>query len=104
MRRHRLAGPDRTGLLGGGVTHREHEIELRRTGFCELGPALGPKIAHVEVHSAQQVERVGMDLPFRLASRREGAEMAASFTVEDRLGHDRPRRISGAQEQNVEGL
>ena len=40
MRRHRLAGPDRTRFGGGLITHREHEMHEGRVRSGELAPVL----------------------------------------------------------------
>ena len=102
MRGHRLAGPHRTCLGRRVVADREDEIERRGVGPGELGPALGAQATDVEVQLAQQVEGVGMDAALRLAARREGAKIPASVTVQDGLRHDRARRISCAEKEDVE--
>ena len=62
--------PGQTGQVsaGGVVANRENKIELWRVWLRELQPTFRASIAHVEVQLAQQIERVGMNLPLRLAS------------------------------------
>ncbi len=43
-----------------------------------------------------------MQLAFRLAARAEGLEFSQADFVEDRFGQDRPGRISGAEEEDIE--
>ena len=104
MRGHRLARPERTRLPGGIVTNREHKIELRSVRANELVPVFGAVAIGVEVQLAQEIERVGMDPPLRLAAGRERAEHPASFAIENGLGNDRSGRVARAEKQNVERL
>src|SRR5262249_19715087 len=88
----------------GVVADREDKIQRRRAGPAELAPTLRAHGAHVEVHLAQEVERVWMQAARRLAARRMGAEMSATLAVEDGLRHDRAGGVAGAEEQDLERL
>jgi hypothetical protein len=44
-----------------------------------------------------------MDIAFRLASGAVGVEFPRAKPVQNRLGHDRTRRITGAEKQHVVG-
>ena len=76
MRRHWLPRPERTDLLRGVVADREDEIEFRCVRSRKLFPALGSQAGHVVVQPSQQIEGVGMNPAFRVASCRERSESA----------------------------
>jgi hypothetical protein len=101
MRRHRLARPDRTGFARGVVADREDEIHHRRVGLREFFPALRTQIIHRVVHVAEYLDGEGVHYPFGLAAGRERFEAAPAIPAQDRLGEDRARGISGAEEQDV---
>ena len=101
MRRHRLARPDGTHLLGRVVADREHEIHLGRSGFCELIPVLAAQALRRKMSEFDLLERLGPNPPGGVAARTVGGERRLALAVEDRLGHDRTRRIAGAQEEHV---
>ena len=104
MRGHRLARPHRAGLGRRVVANREHEIELRRVRPGELAPVLGAKAADVEIELAQEIDRIGVNSALRLAAGREGAKFSPPLPIQDGFGHDRARRIAGAEKEDVERL
>src|SRR5262245_11700143 len=60
VRIHRVPGPDRAGLAGDVIAHREDEVELRRIRSGELVPALAAKPGRGQLGFSQhlQSERV----------------------------------------------
>ena len=55
------------------------------------------------VQPLQQVERVGMHLALRVRAGGEAAEAPGPFAIDDGLGEDRPRRVAGAEKEDVVG-
>jgi hypothetical protein len=53
------------------------------------------------VHLLEKIEREGMDMSLGMTARAEGLESALSRAIEDAFGKDAPRRIAGAEEQDV---
>src|SRR5262245_47680607 len=104
MRRHRLAGPHRTGLARGVVADGEGKIERRRAGLGELVPRLRTKARRVVAEALQELDRVRVHSALRLAARTVGTEFTGAELVHDGLGHDRARRVAGAQKQDVERM
>jgi len=103
MRRHRLAGPHRTDFAGRVVADGEGKIERRRAGLGELIPRLRTKARRVVAEALQELDCVRVHSALRLAARAVGTEFTAAELVQDGLGHDRARRVAGAQEKDVEG-
>src|SRR5262249_3548302 len=104
MRRHRLAGPHRTDFARRVVADGEGEIERRRAGLGELVPRLRTKARRVVAEALQELDCVRVYFALRLAARTVGMEFTGAELVQDGLGHDRARRVAGAQEQNVERM
>src|SRR5262249_18735955 len=104
MRRHRLAGPHRTDFARRVVADGEGEIERRRAGLGELIPRLRTKARRVVAEALQELDCVRVYFALRLAARTVGMEFTGAELVQDGLGHDRARRVAGAQEQNVERM
>src|SRR6266545_6222399 len=51
---------------------------------------------------AQQIQREGIGLAGRVAPRAIGAKLAGAMAIENALGHDRARRVAGAEEEDVQ--
>src|SRR6516164_8364440 len=104
MRGHRLARPHRTDFAGGVVADGEGKIERRRAGLRELIPRLRTKARHVIAEARQELHRVRVHSALRLAARTVGTEFTGAELVQDGLGHDRARRVAGAQKQDAERM
>src|ERR1035437_4821186 len=101
VRSHGLSWPERAGFPGGVVANSEDEVHRRSAGPRELVPALAAQAGCGYASHRKLLQRFGTNRPRRLASWRVGGEGGLYFVFEDRLRHDRPRRVSRAQEQNV---
>jgi len=88
MRGHGLARPDGTYFVGGLVTHGEDEIQLRRSGFCELIPILAAQAIHGQARDSKLIECLWPHEPRGMATRTVGFEAGRSFLIENRLSHD----------------
>ena len=102
VRRHRLPRPVRALLLRRVVAHREDEIQLRRIRAAENSshdllrrPVVGNRADSI-CRSAS-----GLGLPGGMAARAVRRELALALVVENRLGHDGPRRVAGAEKEDV---
>src|SRR6516164_5712869 len=104
MRGHRLAWPHRTNFARRVVADSEGKIERRRAGLGELVPRLRTKARRVVAEARQELHGVRVYSALRLAARTVGMELTGAELVQDGLGHDRARRVAGAQEQNVERM
>src|SRR5262249_36173730 len=104
MRRHRLAGPHRTDFARRVVADGEGKIERRRARLRELIPRLRTKARGVVAEALQELDCVRVDLALRLAARAVGTEFTGAELVQDGLGHDRARRVAGAEKQDVERM
>src|SRR3546814_384494 len=102
MRRYRMAWPDRACLTRGVVADGEHEIHVRRIWPGELLPAFRAQSFGWIADPLQQPERDRVDRALGEAPSREGAEVAFAQLVERAFREDRARRISGAEEQDIE--
>src|SRR5579862_238970 len=101
MGRDGLPGPDGTNFLRRVVANGEHEVQGWRAGFGKLLPTLAAQAGGGKARVLKFAKSLRANLPCRMAAcavRREGR---TSFEVQDRLGHDGARRVSGAQEQDV---
>jgi hypothetical protein len=98
---HGLARPERTHFFGGIVTNSENEIELWGARFRKFVPAFAAQTVNRDSSGLKSLQRFGSDLPRWMAPRAVSREPRLAFEIQDRLGHDRARRISGAQKQNV---
>src|SRR5215470_16080620 len=101
MRRHWPAGPEGTNLASGAVAKGEDEIHARRVGSSEFAPAFAAHTRGGQASTFDLAQRVRMDDSGRMAAGAIGGEIWRSFTGEDRFGHDRARRISRTQEEDV---
>src|SRR5262249_42440295 len=101
---HGGGGADGTGLGRRVVADGEGKIERRRAGLGELVPRLRTKARRVVPEARQELPRVRVYFALRLAARTVGMEFIGAELVQDGLGHDRARRVAGAQEQNVERM
>src|SRR5690606_1481294 len=61
----RAARPERTGLYGGAVAHRDHDPHARRRFAREFVPALAPIALGVDAGALQRLESEGIDAPAR---------------------------------------
>ncbi len=103
VRGDRLARPQRTGFAGGVVADGQHEIHPRCVRPGEHLPALGGQPVDRIAVARQHLEGEGIDRALRHAAGREGVKAAAAVLAQDGFGHDRARRVSRAEEQDVEG-
>src|SRR5271156_4111673 len=101
MSRHGLTGPYGAYFLRGVVTHCENKIHSRSAGFLELSPILAAHSCCWKLCNLELMDGCWIHLPFWMASCAIGCERGKSFSVRDGLGHDRPRGISSAEEQDV---
>src|SRR5262249_56673549 len=97
-------GPTRTAFARRVVADGEGKIERRRAGLGELVPRLRTKARRVVAEARQELHGVRVHSALRLAARTVGMEFTGAELVQDGLGHDRARRVAGAQEQNVERM
>jgi hypothetical protein len=104
MRGHRLARPKGTRLSRGLVTYGEDEMQWRRIRFSKLVPALASQPFGRHVMLLQDLEREGIDGALRMTSRAERPKLTPGDAgmIGERLRHDRPRRVAGAEEQDVQ--
>src|SRR5687767_2189220 len=104
MRGHRLARPKGTPLRRGLVTYGEDEMQWRRIRFSELVPTLASQPFGRHVMLLQDLEREGIDGALRMTSRAERPKLTPGDAgmIGERLRHDRPRGVAGAEEQDVQ--
>jgi hypothetical protein len=98
--------PDGALFRGRIVTDGEHEIHPRGLRSRELIPALAAEAIGRDALVPEQFERERMDVALRMAAGAEGAEPSAreGQMIHHRFGHNPPRRVTGAQKENVEHL
>src|SRR4029079_2649900 len=72
-----------------------------RIRLSELVPTLGAKAIGLVVEPLQQPQRVRIHLAARKGARGKGAKLARAEARQDRLSHDRARRIAGAEIEHV---
>ena len=101
MRGDRIARPDRADFAGGLVADGKDEIHHRRTGTDELVPALAAQTAGRQSEPLKKIERQRVHRAFREAAGAVALEPAGAPMVEQNFGEDAPRRVAGAQEQDV---
>jgi hypothetical protein len=101
MRRQRLAGPDRANFFGRVIAHRENKIELGRARPREFVPVFAPRASRGQTRNFKLPQRLRTNSPCCMAPRALRGEIRPAFAIHNRLGHDRARRIPGAQKQNV---
>lgn len=101
VRGHRLARPYRADFLRGRVAHGEYEVQWRRPRLREFVPWFAAQSIGGQAGKLQLPQRLRMDETSRVAPGAMGDEVGKSFSVQDGLGHDGTRRVSGAKEENV---
>ena len=101
-----IGWPGQTGHASAAASSQtvKTKSSLGASGRANSVQLLERKLADVVVQLAQKLERIGMDAALGMASGRVGAELAAAFAIQDGLGHDRARRVAGAEKENVERL
>src|SRR5258706_1002653 len=102
VRAHLPAGPGRAGFAGRLAADREYEIHPRRAGPRELIPAFAAQPLRRQAVFFDQLEREGIHLPGGTAAGAVGAEPAVPEAVQQGLGKDAARRITGADEKDIE--
>src|SRR5260370_41341402 len=102
MRGHGRPGPAGTDFARRVVADGEGKIERRRARLGELIPRLRTKARRVIAETLQELDRVRVHFALRLAARTVGTKFTGTELVEDGLGHDGARRVSGAEKQDVE--
>jgi hypothetical protein len=101
MRRHGLARPDGTDLLGGGVAHGKNKMQWRRIGLRELVPRFAAQSLGRKPREFQLPERLRMHETGRVAAGAVCNEIRKAFPLQDGLGHDGARRVPRAEKENV---
>src|SRR5579862_4577999 len=99
----RSSGPDRAGFAGRVVTHRDDEIERRRARPGEFAPRFRPEPVGRITETLEQRQGMRVDLAGWRRAGGVGDELPLSQPVHDRFREDRPRRISGAEEEDAPG-
>src|SRR3546814_4367239 len=87
MRRHRAAGPDRTGLAGGIVANGENEIEFRGIRTSELVPAFRAIALGRQPHLRDQLERHRVNVALGEAARARSEEHTSELQSLMRLSY-----------------
>ena len=98
---HRLSRPERALLLCGVIADREDEIKLRRVGRGEFIPRLAAQPLDGHSRHFNLAQGLRARSPRGMAARAVSSEPSFSPVVENRLGHDRPRRITGAEKKHI---
>src|SRR5439155_3995054 len=98
---HRLPRPYRADFFRRIVTDGKNEIELRRVRLGEFVPALAAQALGRKACSLEPAERLRPNFPRRMAAGAIRRESGFAFEVENGLGHDRSRRISRTEKQDV---
>src|SRR5258708_37669799 len=98
---HRLTLPDRAHFFGGAVTDRKDEVKLGSSRPGEFIPSLASQACAGQTRPLELLQRLRSNLSRRMTSCTIGGECRLALVVQDRLGHDGPRRVSRAQKQNV---
>src|SRR5579864_1069873 len=101
MRRHWLAGPDWTSLLGCRIAECEHEVHSWCSVSRKFAPALAAKSFRRNPRGLQLAYRERMDDAMRMASRAVRGKPRLSFVVQDSFGENRSRTIPCAQEKHI---
>src|SRR4026209_2479841 len=102
MRRHRLGGPYRAGLLGGMITNRKDEVEWRCTGRREFVPALAAKALDRQMVPDQCRDSQWMHRTARVTAGAECLDPPPAEMIQQPLRHDAARRVAAAEKQDVE--
>src|SRR5262249_58022511 len=95
VRRHRRAGPHRADFARRVVADGEGKIERRRVWLGELVPRLRTKARRVIAETLQELDGVQVHLALRVTTRTVSTEFAGTQLIQNRLGHDRARRVAG---------
>ena len=103
MGRHRLARPVRAHLSSRVVADGENEIQECCAGRGELVPALAAQAFSREIHALEQFESDRMHRSLGMTASTEAAESPAPQVVNQGLGDDAARGITGAEKQHVVG-
>src|SRR5260370_16809418 len=101
MRGHRLPWPDRADFFRRVVAEGNDKVELRRTRLGEVIPTLAPQTLRRNPPSFESFQRLRPDRARRMTSRAVRREPRLAFKVQNRFGHDGPRRVSRTKKQNV---
>src|SRR5258708_9253277 len=98
---HRMSRPHRAGFPGGVVANREHEVHLGSAGPRKFFPAFTAQAERGYASPLQLLQSFGTNRSRGMTSSAIGREGRLSLVIQDRLPHDRTRRIPRAQEQNI---
>src|SRR5450631_2755393 len=98
---HRLARPHRADFVRCIVTNGENEIEPGGVRLGELFPALTAQASRGQVSHFQLPQSLGADCSRGMAPGAVRGEIRLALLIRDGFGHDRTRRVPGAQKQNV---
>src|SRR5258705_607775 len=101
MRRHRLTGPDRTDFVGRVVTDGKNEIQFGSTRLREFIPTLASQSLGWDTRGFEAIDRLRPHRAGWMTSCAVGAKPGFAGEVKNRLGHDRARRVPGAEKENV---
>src|SRR5208337_1529809 len=102
VRARRLSWHERTDLFRSVIANRQDEVELGRIRPRELIPGLAAQTFDRYLRQLKLTQRLRPYSSHRMASCAVGGKVQLAPGVQNCLGHDRARRISGAQEQDVE--
>jgi hypothetical protein len=102
VRGHGPARPHRADLVCRVVADRDDEIELHCARRRKFIPALAARFGRGDLQVREQLERERVDASARETARAVRAEPALAPMVQQRLGEDAPRRVAGAQEEDIE--
>ena len=97
----RLTWPHWTSLTGSLVTHREHEVELRRARTRELIPTLAPQAFCRELKPFEELQGEWIDLTLRKASGAESHKASPSPPLDQDLAHDAARGVAGTKKKDI---
>src|SRR5205823_6575714 len=86
---------------GGLVAHRKDEIQDRGVRTGEFVPALAAQTLGRQAQPFQQLKRKRMHRTLREAAGAVSFELSPAPMADQHLAEDAPRRVAGAQEQDV---
>ena len=98
--------PGQTGQGSAGrlIAYREHEVHERRAGPGKFVPVLAAQARRGQAIFFEKLKRQRIDRPSGMAPGAERFEFILSESIENCLGHNAARRITGTQKQDVERL
>src|SRR5437667_688213 len=101
MRSHGSAGPNGAYFLCSVIANREYKIKMRCARLCKFIPALAAQPFGRQPRPLQYLDRLRPNLPCWMATCAVRGEIWRASMIQNGLGHNRARRITGTQKQNV---